>query len=238
MKLDILAFAAHPDDVELACSGTLLKHHDLGYKIGIVDLTRGELGTRGNAQLREEEAQAALKMMGFETRENLELKDGFFTNDEASRLKVVSVIRKYQPKIIFATAINDRHPDHGRAAQLVNDAFFLCALPKVETQLNGEPQKPWRPAALYHYIQDHLIKPDLVVDISGYLEKKLEIIRVYRSQFYDPNSQEPETSISKKDFLEFISARAKDFGRPIGAEYGEGFTANRFIGVNDLFHLL
>ena len=238
MKVDILAFAAHPDDVELACSGTLLKHHDLGYKIAIADLTRGELGTRGSAKMREQEANEALKLMGFEARENLELKDGFFTIDEPTLLKVISVIRKYQPQIVFATAIQDRHPDHGRAAKLIAEAFFLSGLPKVETLLNGELQNPWRPTALYHYIQDRLIKPDIVVDITGYLDKKLEVIRAYRSQFYNPDSNEPETSISKKDFLEFISARAKDFGRPIGAEYGEGFTAGRFVGVSDLFHLL
>jgi bacillithiol biosynthesis deacetylase BshB1 len=215
-----------------------LKHHALGYKIGVVDLTKGELGTRGSAELREQEANAAFKLMGFEVRENLELKDGFFTIDETTLLKVVSIIRKYQPDIVFATAINDRHPDHGRAAKLISDAFFLCGLSKVKTQINEVQQNAWKPTTLYHYIQDHLIKPDLVVDISDYLEKKLEVIRAYRSQFYDPSSQEPETSISKKDFLEFIKARAKDFGRPIGAEYGEGFTANRFIGVKDLFHLM
>lgn len=238
MKLDILAFAAHPDDVELACSGTLLKHHALGYKIGIADLTRGELGTRGSADLREQEAQAALAVLGFEVRENLDLKDGFFMPDEATVLKVVRVIRKYQPRIVFATAIEDRHPDHGRAAKLVQNAFFLSALPKVQTTLDGQVQAPWKADVIYHYIQDQLIRPDIVVDISGYLETKLEAIRAYRSQFYDPDSSEPETSISKKDFLEFIKARAKDFGRPIGAEYGEGFTANRFIGVGDLFDLL
>lgn len=231
-KLDILLFAAHPDDVELACSGTVLKHIELGYKVGIVDLTRGELGTRGNAEIRSRESEKATEILGIHVRENLGFRDGFFEIDEVHMLSVVRMIRKYRPTIILANACTDRHPDHQRAGDLVSRANFLSGLLKVDTG-----QEKWRAKAVYRFIQDHFIEPDLVVDISGYMDKKLEAIKAFRSQFYDETSTEPQTPISGKDFLEFIVARAKQFGRPISAEYGEGFTVERYIGVDDLLEL-
>lgn len=233
MKLDILVFAAHPDDVELACSGTVLKHINLGYKVGIIDLTRGELGTRGSAEIRTMESENATKILGIHARENLGFSDGFFEIDEAHLLKVVEVIRKYQPEIILANAAFDRHPDHKRAGDLVSRANFLSGLVKIATA----NQAAWRAKVVYRYIQDNYIEPDFVVDISGFENKKLEAIKAFKSQFYDPNSTEPKTPISREDFLDFILARAKQFGRPINAEYAEGFTIERYIGVDDLFQL-
>ena len=232
-KLDILVFAAHPDDVELACSGTVLKHISLGYKVGIVDLTKGELGTRGSAAIRSEETKVASELLGIHIRENLGFRDGFFEIDEVHLLKVVEVIRKYQPEIILANAASDRHPDHKRAGDLVSRANFLSGLLKVQT----ENQTHWRAKAVYRYIQDNYMEPDFVVDISGFETKKLDAIKAFKSQFYDPNSNEPSTPISREDFLEFILARAKQFGRPINAEYGEGFTVERYIGVDNLLSL-
>lgn len=232
-KLDILVFAAHPDDVELACSGTLLKHISLGYKVGIVDLTRGELGTRGSAEIRAEETKVASSILGIHSRENLGFRDGFFEIDEAHLLKVVEVIRKHRPEIILANAASDRHPDHKRAGDLVSRANFLSGLVKIETA----NQTAWRAKVVYRYIQDNYIEPDFVVDISGFEAKKLEAIKAFKSQFYDPNSTEPKTPISREDFLDFILARAKQLGRPINAEYGEGFTVERYVGVDDLFEL-
>lgn len=232
-KLDILVFAAHPDDVELACSGTVLKHISLGYKVGIVDLTKGELGTRGSAAIRSEETKVASELLGIHIRENLGFRDGFFEIDEVHLLKVVEVIRKYQPEIILANAASDRHPDHKRAGDLVSRANFLSGLLKVQT----ENQTHWRAKAVYRYIQDNYMEPDFVVDISGFESKKLEAIKAFKSQFYDPNSNEPSTPISREDFLEFVLARAKQFGRPINAEYGEGFTVERYIGVDNLLSL-
>jgi len=232
-KLDILVFAAHPDDVELACSGTVLKHISLGYKVGIVDLTKGELGTRGSAAIRSEETKVASELLGIHIRENLGFRDGFFEIDEIHLLKVVEVIRKYQPNIILANAASDRHPDHKRAGDLVSRANFLSGLLKVQT----ENQTHWRAKAVYRYIQDNYMEPDFVVDISGFETKKLDAIKAFKSQFYDPNSNEPSTPISREDFLEFILARAKQFGRPINAEYGEGFTVERYIGVDNLLSL-
>lgn len=232
-KLDILVFAAHPDDVELACSGTLLKHISLGYKVGIVDLTRGELGTRGSAEIRAEETKVASSILGIHSRENLGFRDGFFEIDEAHLLKVVEVIRKHRPEIILANAASDRHPDHKRAGDLVSRANFLSGLVKIETA----NQTAWRSKVVYRYIQDNYIEPDFVVDISGFEAKKLEAIKAFKSQFYDPNSTEPKTPISREDFLDFILARSKQLGRPINAEYGEGFTVERYVGVDDLFEL-
>lgn len=232
-KLDILVFAAHPDDVELACSGTVLKHISLGYKVGIIDLTKGELGTRGSAEIRMEETKIASELLGIHIRENLGFRDGFFEIDEVHLLKVVEVIRKYQPEIILANAASDRHPDHKRAGDLVSRANFLSGLLKVQT----ENQTHWRAKAVYRYIQDNYIQPDFVVDISGFESKRLEAIKAFKSQFFDTNSNEPSTPISREDFLEFILARAKQFGRPINAEYGEGFTVERYIGVDNLLSL-
>ena len=237
MKLDILAFAAHPDDVELSCSGTLIKHIKAGYKAGIVDLTAGELGTRGNAALREKEAAIASEILGVVARENLNLKDGLFSIDENSRLSVVRMIRKYRPEIVLANSIRDRHPDHGRASSLVSESCFLAGLTKLVTELNGEIQQAWRPKAIYHYVQDYQLKPDLIVDISDFMEDRIKSIMAYSSQFYNPDSKEPQTAISTKEFQEVLLSRALENGRLIGTLYGEAFIVERPPGVDDLMKL-
>ena len=237
MKLDILAVGVHPDDVELGCGGTLLKHKTDGRKVGILDLTQGELGTRGSATLRLEEAQAAAKILGVDVRENLGLEDGFFQNDQESQLAIIRMLRKYQPEIVLANATTDRHPDHGRSAKLVYDAVFLSGLPKIETELNGEKQEAWRPRHLYHYIQAYRMDPAFVVDISQHMDKKMEAVLAYKSQFYDPESQEPETFIASKGFMDMVKARAIEFGTIVGYRYAEAFTVNRYPGVQDLFCL-
>jgi bacillithiol biosynthesis deacetylase BshB1 len=234
MKLDILAFGAHPDDVELGCSGTILKEVSLGKKVGIVDLTRGELGTRGSAEIRDQEASDAAKILGVTVRENLNMRDGFFVNDEKHQLEIIKMIRKYQPEIVLCNAIEDRHIDHGKGSKLVSDACFLSGLMKIETVLDGEIQKAWRPKVVYHYIQWKNIEPDFVVDITGFTDKKIESILAYRSQFYDPNSKEPESPISSKNFLESLNYRSRDLGRLTGVEHGEGFTVERYLAVNSL----
>jgi len=239
MKLDILAFAAHPDDIELSCAGTLLAHIQLGKKVGIVDLTRGELGTRGTPEIRLQESEAATKVLGIHARENLGMADGFFVNDKAHQLKVIAAIRKYQPEIVLMNAISDRHPDHGRGSTLVSESCFLAGLKQIETvSETGEKQTAWRPKNVYHYIQDRLHNPDLVVDISAYWEKKVESIKAFRSQFFDPNSSEPNTYISSPEFLKFLEARSREMGHLVGVEFGEGFTKERHVGVKNLFDLL
>jgi bacillithiol biosynthesis deacetylase BshB1 len=239
LKLDILAFAAHPDDVELGCSGTLIKHQKLGLKIGVIDLTRGELGTRGNADLRALESEKATGILKLTARENLGFADGFFKNDEEHLLPIIQKIRKYKPEIILANAIEDRHPDHGRAAKLVADACFYAGLIKIiSTDDNGKIQEAWRPKALYHYIQYNYIKPDFVIDISNEIDSKIEAIMAYSSQFYDPNSKEPQTPISSLAFYESLKERAKDLGRMINVNYAEGFTAARIVGVKNLSELI
>jgi bacillithiol biosynthesis deacetylase BshB1 len=237
MKLDILVIAAHPDDAEISCGGTIAKHVSLGFKVGVVDLTRGELGTRGTAAIRDQEAADSSKILGLSVRENLGLRDGFFKNSEEDQLKVVKAIRKYQPEIVLTNAIYDRHPDHGRASDLVYESCFLSGLTKVETQENGKPQVAWRPKSVYYFIQSQYIQPDFVVDVSDFWEKKLESLRAYRSQFYDPQSKEPETFISNPGFLKLIEARGHEMGYAIGAKYGEGYTVKNLIGVDSLFHL-
>jgi len=237
-KVDILAIGAHPDDVELSCGGTLLKHLDAGRSAAIVDLTKGELGTRGSAELRFKEADKARQFFGIQHRDNLGMDDGFFQHNEENLRKIVKSIRKFQPEIVLANALSDRHPDHGRAAKLISDACFISGLKKVETELNEQSQSVWRPKAIYHYIQDHNLEPDFVVDISDQLERKLEVILCFGSQFFDPESKEPETPISTANFLEFIKAKAAGYGRQIGATYGEAFNVTRHIGVKDLFDLL
>lgn len=238
MKLDILAIGAHPDDVELGCSGTLMKHIDKKYKVGILDLTKGELGTRGNAKTRLKEVEAASKILGVHARHNLGFEDGFFQNDKEHQLELIKFIRLYQPSVVLTNAIHDRHPDHARAAQLTYEACFLAGLPKIETKLKGEKQKAFRPKALYHYIQALHIEPHFVVDITNYFDRKLQSIHAYKSQFYNPDSNEPKTFISSPQFLEFVKARAIHFGMPIGAKYAEAFTVNRTIGVDDIVELL
>lgn len=236
-KLDILAIGVHPDDVELGCAGTLLKQIEQGYQVGILDLTQGELGTRGSTETRLQEAAAAAKILGIEIRENAGLADGFFQNDMQHQLTVIQYLRKYQPEIVLTNAIDDRHPDHGRAAQLTKDACFLSGLPKIETELNGKPQEAWRPKSVYHYIQARYIEPDFAVDISEYFDKKMESVLAYQSQFYNPDSDEPSTFISSPEFLEMVKARAITFGTIMGAKYAEGYTTHRYPGVNDLFDL-
>jgi bacillithiol biosynthesis deacetylase BshB1 len=238
MKLDILAFGAHPDDVELGCAGTILKEIALGKKVGIIDLTRGELGTRGSADLRDEEAAASAQILGVSVRENLRFRDGFFANDEAHQLGVIKMIRKYQPEIVLCNAVDDRHIDHAKGSQLVSDACFLSGLRKIETQLDGQAQQAWRPKLVYHYIQWNDIKPDFVVDISGYTDKKVASILAYNSQFHDPNSNEPESPITSKNFLESLNYRTQDLGRLVGVEHAEGFTVERYLAVNSLDHLI
>ncbi|WP_264549850.1 bacillithiol biosynthesis deacetylase BshB1 [Flavobacterium sp. N2820] len=237
MKLDILAFGAHPDDVELGCSGTIAKEVSLGKKVGIIDLTRGELGTRGSVEIRNSESAKASEILGVFVRENLDMRDGFFINDEAHQLKIIQMLRKYRPEIVLCNAIADRHIDHGKGSKLVSDACFLSGLVKIETELNGEKQHAWRPKVVYHYIQWQNIEPDFVVDISGFLDKKMESVLAYGSQFYDPNSNEPVTPIASKNFLDSVKYRAEDFGRLVGVEYAEGFTTERYLAVNSLADL-
>ncbi len=234
MKLDILAFGAHPDDVELGCSGTIAKEVSLGKKVGIIDLTRGELGTRGSVEIRNSESAKASENLGVSVRENLDMRDGFFINDEAHQLKIIEILRKYRPEIVLCNAITDRHIDHGKGSKLVSDACFLSGLIKIETELNGKKQQAWRPKVVYHYIQWQNIEPDFVVDISEFLDKKMESVLAYGSQFYDPNSKEPVTPITSKTFLDSVKYRAEDLGRLVGVAYAEGFTTERYLAVNSL----
>lgn len=234
---DILAFGAHPDDVELAAGGTVIHHVLSGATLAIVDLTAGELGTRGTPETRAAEAELSRKIMGVKTRINLQLRDGFFENDEASLIKVVAVIRHFRPKVVLANAVSDRHPDHGRAAALVARACFLAGLPKIITHNDGAEQSVWRPSAVYHYIQDRYIKPDLVVDISDSFEQKMQAIRAFATQFYKEGDDGPQTPISSAEFLDFIEGRARDLGRSIGVEFGEGFTTERPPGIPNLLHI-
>ncbi len=236
--VDILAFGAHPDDVELGCGGTLLVHRENGRRTAIVDLTYGELGTRGTIELRKEEAASAAAILGVTARENLGFSDGFFVNDKEHQLEVVKMIRKYRPSIVLVNALHDRHPDHGRAAKLVSEASFLAGLEKIETKLMGEIQQPFRPKAVYHYMQFIEGTPDITVDISGFHERKMEAVLAHRSQFYDPNSKESNTLISSQGFLKMIEARALTAGMQIGVKYGEGFIASRSLGTSDLFGLI
>jgi bacillithiol biosynthesis deacetylase BshB1 len=236
MKLDLLAIAAHPDDVELACAGTILASIAQGKKAGILDLTKGELGTRGTPEIRLREAAEAATILGLNTRDNVGLADGFFRNDKENQLAIVPYIRKYQPEIVLTNAIEDRHPDHGKGAQLIYDACFLSGLRQIQTfDEQGTPQAAWRPKFIYHFIQDRYIKPHFIVDITPYWTQKVEAIRAFRSQFYDPHSQEPNSYISSPEFLEFLEARAKEYGHAIGVKYGEGFTTTRMLGVKDIF---
>ncbi len=238
MKLDILAFGAHPDDVELGCGATIAKEVSLGKKVGIVDLTRGELGTRGSAPLREVEATKAAKILGVAVRENLGFADGFFSNDKAHQLEIIRLLRKYQPEIVLCNAIDDRHIDHPKGSKVVSDACFLSGLVKIETFLDNVSQEKWRPKQVYHYIQWKNIEPDFVVDVTEFMSKKEAAVMAYSSQFFDPKSKEPETPITSKNFTESIAYRAKDLGRLIGVEYAEGFTSERYVAVEDLSKLI
>lgn len=237
MKVDILAIGIHPDDVELSAAGTLLKHAAAGKTFGLLDLSKGELGTRGTPEIREQEAMASAKLLGAAFRVISDVPDGLFTHTPEQWLKVVHYIRKFQPEIVLCNAPEDRHPDHGRAAKMVTDACFYAGLEKIETLDNGIPQAKWRPKAIYHYIQDQHLTPDFVVDITPFLQKKMEAILTFRSQFYDPTDTSPNTPISGKEFLNFMESKMRVFGRPIQAEFAEGFIFARTPGVEDLFGL-
>lgn len=238
MKLDILVMAAHPDDAELAVSGTIAAAIAQGKKVGIVDFTRGELGTRGTPEIRLAESAEASQILGIHARVNLELADGFFQNNQESQLKLIEVIRAFQPEIVLANALEDRHPDHGKGAQLAIDACFLSGLRKIETTYEGVKQTEWRPKQLFHYIQDRYLTPDFVIDISKHWATKEASIRAFRSQFFDPNSTEPASYISSPEFLNFIEARAREMGHKIGVQYGEGFQTQRTIAIHDLTSLV
>jgi N-acetylglucosamine malate deacetylase 1 len=237
MKLDILVIAAHPDDAELGCSGTIAAQVAQGYKVGIVDLTLGEMGTRGTPETRLQESVDAAKILGLSARENLGFKDIFFQDDEGHQLELIKIIRKYQPEIVLANAVRDRHPDHGKGSSLATNACFMSGLRKIETFLDGQLQSPWRPNFVYHYIQNNYIEPDFIVDVTAHWDTKIASIMAFKSQFFDPASQEPSSFISSPEFLPFIESRAREFGHRILTKYGEGFTVERFIGVKDLFDL-
>lgn len=238
MKLDILAFGSHPDDVELGCGATIAKEISLGKKVGIVDLTRGELGTRGTAEIRDQEAAKAAQILNVSVRENLNFRDGFFKNNEKHQLEVIRLIRKYKPEIVLCNAINDRHIDHSKGSKLVSDACFLSGLQKIETSFENKIQEAWRPKLVYHYIQWKSIEPDFVVDVSSFMDVKIKSILAYSSQFYDPNSNEPETPITSKNFLDSVKYRAQDLGRLVGVEFAEGFTVERYLAVSSLDNLM
>lgn len=234
-KLHILAIAAHPDDVELSGAGTLIKHARMGQAVGILDLTQGELGTRGTPELRLQEAQDAAKVMGLAVRENAGMADGFFRNDQEHQLRLIYYIRKYQPEIVIANALEDRHPDHGKGGKLIADACYLAGLRKIETRGDdGQPQQAWRPKRVFHMIQDRFLEPSFIVDISDTIEQKMEAIKCYKSQFHDPNSNEPATYIAKQDFLKKIESRSLLLGQRIGAQYGEGFICENIPGIDSL----
>jgi bacillithiol biosynthesis deacetylase BshB1 len=239
MKLDILVLSAHPDDAELGCAGTIASHVAKGFRVGIVDFTRGELGTRGTPEARQNEATAAAKILGVSVRENLGLKDGFFQNANDDQLTVIQAIRKYQPEIVITNAIRDRHPDHAKGAQLAYDSCFLSGLVKIETKNEqGINQMPWRPKAVYHFIQSQFIQPDFVVDISNFWDIKINAIKAFKTQFHNPDSKEPETYISSPAFLRMIESRATELGHAIGTTYAEGFTVSRYPGIKSLFDLI
>ena len=241
MKLDILVFAAHPDDAEFGCAGTIMSHVAKGYKVGVVDLTRGEMGTRGTVEARSQEVADASDIMGLSVRENLHFEDVFFEDDKSHRLKVIQVIRKYKPEFVICNAPEDRHPDHAKASELVLKACFMSGLRKIETEDGTEKQQAWRPKQVFQYIQSNYIKPDFVIDISGYWDKKLEVIKAFRSQIfsesYDAKTEESTTFISKPEFLDFMKSRAREFGHAIGVEYGEGFLSTKTMGLDNIFNL-
>jgi bacillithiol biosynthesis deacetylase BshB1 len=238
MKLDILAIGAHPDDVELGCGATLAKEISLGKKVGILDLTRGELGTRGSAEIRAKEAKNAATILNVEIRENLSLEDGFFEYNKTNQLSIIKIIRKYKPEIVLCNAIDDRHIDHGKGSKLVSDACFLSGLIKIDTQLDGNLQEAWRPKQVYHYIQWKNIEPDFVVDVTGFIDLKIKAVKAYGSQFYNPDSKEAISPITSKNFLDSIEYRAKDLGRLIGTDYAEGFTTERYVAIKSFDNLI
>ena len=234
MKLDILAIGVHPDDVELSCAGVLIAEGRKGKKAGILDLTQGELGTRGTAETRKQEAKDSAAILGIAVRENLSMADGFFKNDEEHQKKVITAIRRYKPEVLLCNAPEDRHPDHGRAAELVRDAAFLSGLMKIETKDGDSTQEPWRPRYVFNYIQDRFIKPDFIVDITEAFETKVEAIKAYKTQFFNLDSKEPQTYISSPEFLESVIYRMKMLGKMIGVTYAEGFISEKALGISSL----
>ncbi|MEM6842499.1 MAG: bacillithiol biosynthesis deacetylase BshB1 [Bacteroidota bacterium] len=236
-KIDILVISAHPDDAELGCGATIAKHVAQGKAVGIVDLTQGELGTRGTVEIRAKEAEEGRKILGASFRENLEMADGFFANDQAHQLKIIQSIRSYQPEIVLTNAVSDRHPDHGRGAQLVRDACFYSGLIRIRTEQNGKAQDAWRPKKVYHFMQSNYIQPDFVVDVSECWNVKMEAMRAFRSQFDGGDGDDPQTFLTTPIFMDFIEARGKELGHAIGAAYGEGFTVNQQIGIDNLWDL-
>ena len=237
MKLDILAFGAHPDDVEISCGATLLKYTKEGKSIGIIDLTKGELGTRGSIEKRYEEANKAAVFLGLKIRENLNMGDGFISHSKENKLKIIECIRKYQPELILANSVHDRHPDHAKGAKLVAEASFLSGLRKIETESDGLPQEAYRPKMLLHYVQDYYLTPDVILDVSETGKEKIELIKCYSSQFYNPSSKEPKTPISGEEFFDYLEGRMLSLGRELGVKYGEAYTIDRTLGVEDLFFL-
>lgn len=238
MKLDILAIGAHPDDVELGCGATIAKEIHKGKIVGILDLTQGELGTRGSAEIRKQEATAAAKVLGVAVRENLKFRDAFFVNDEKHKLEIIKMLRKYQPEVVLCNAVTDRHIDHGKGSSLTSDACFLSGLRKIKTELDGVEQEAWRPRRVYHYIQWQPIEPDFVVNVSGFVDIKMQAVKAYSSQFYDPNSKEPVSPISSRNFLDSVEYRARDLGRLIGVDAAEGYTVERYTAVDSLDDLI
>ena len=238
MKLDILAIGAHPDDVELSCGATIAKEIANGKKVGILDLTRGELGTRGSAEIRDKEAADAAEILGVSVRENLAFADGFFVNDKEHQLEIIKIIRKYKPEVVLCNATEDRHIDHPKGSKLASDACFLSGLRKIETELEGKTQEAWRPKKVYHYIQWQPMEPDFVVDVTGYMDVKAKAVKAYASQFFDPNSKEPESPITSKNFIDSVLYRANDLGRLIGVESAEGFVSERYVAVDKLDDLM
>lgn len=238
MKLDILVFGSHPDDAELGAGATIAKEVANGKKVGVVDLTRGELGSRGSAEIRKKEAAVSAEILGLTVRENLGFADAFFENNKENQLEIIKIIRKYQPEIVLCNAIDDRHIDHGKGSKLVSDACFLSGLLKIETKINGEKQEKWRPKNVYHYIQWKNIEPDFVVDVTGYIDTKVKAVMAYGTQFFDETSDAPKTPISSKNFLDSVTYRARDLGRLIGVEHAEGFTVERYAAVNLISDLI
>ncbi|MBA2328155.1 MAG: bacillithiol biosynthesis deacetylase BshB1 [Flavisolibacter sp.] len=232
MKLDILAIGSHPDDVELGCSGTLIKEIRKGKKAGIIDLTEGELGTRGTVETRHNEAADAAKIMGLSVRINMKMRDGFFVNDEQHQLQLIRILRRYQPDIVIGNIMDDRHPDHGRAGKLIFDSCFLSGLKQIKTVDEGKEQEKWRPKQLFHYIQDRFYEPHFVIDITEVFDQRLKAIQAYKTQFHHPGSNEPETYISSPDFMEALTARARLLGKRIGVKYAEGFLSEKSIGID------
>ena len=237
-KLDILAIGVHPDDIELGCGATVLKQISLGNKVGFLDLTQGELGTRGNAEIRLQESEAARAYAKAEVRINLGMADGFFQNTPENKMKIIEVIRRFQPNVVLANATHDRHPDHGNASKMIYEACFLSGLMKIKTTYDNELQSKWRPRKIFNFIQDYDIKPDVVVDVTDFMDQKIEFVLQYKSQFYDPDSTEEDTPISSPEFMEKLKGRAIEHGRRIGVRYGEGFTCRDFIGVRDIMDVL